>query len=130
VSPKRKANKTNSCNRDPAYAIKEGDVIKAVDEWLELHRIPHWRINSGALKDSRGQLVRFGAKGMSDFFAIGPKGKAIWIECKRPRGGVVSVPQQEFIDCINKHGGIGIFVSSIESLAIQLIEAGLIVGKE
>jgi len=109
-----------SINRDPSYSIKEGDVIKAVDEWLTMRRIPHWRINSGALITPKGRLVKFGAKGMSDFFAIGPNGKSIWIECKRPRGGIVSEAQKEFIDCINKHGGIGIVVNSAESLETKL----------
>jgi hypothetical protein len=127
MNPNRKAIKKNSGNRDPAYAIQEGDVLKAVSEWLDLHHIPHWRINSGALETPRGRVVRFGAKGMADFFAMGPapEGKAIWIECKRLRGGVVSAAQQEFLDCINRYGGIGIIVSSIESLEIQLKEAGI-----
>jgi hypothetical protein len=39
---------------------------------------------------------------------------------------VVSAAQQEFIDCINRHGGIGIVVSSVESLELQLKEAGVV----
>jgi hypothetical protein len=112
----------------PSFKVKEADVLRAVDQWLALKRIPHWRVNSGGLKDSRGRLVRFGAKGMADFYAIGPapEGKSIWIECKRPNGGVVSAAQWEFLDCINRHGGIGIVVSSIESLELQLKEAEVI----
>jgi hypothetical protein len=106
--------------------VKEGSVLNAVSQWLTLKRIPHWRMNSGGLKDGHGRLVRFGAKGMSDFFAIGPAGISIWIECKRPRGGRLSEPQREFLDCINRNGGIGIVVNSIESLEQQLKEAGVI----
>jgi hypothetical protein len=102
---------------------KEGSVMKAVSQWLALRKIPHWRINSGGLKDKRGRLVRFGAPGMSDFYAVGSAGISIWIECKRPSGGVLSAAQKEFLDCINRHGGIGIVVDSIESLEIQLKEA-------
>jgi hypothetical protein len=112
----------------PAFKAKEADVLRAVDQWLTLKRMPHWRVNSGGLKDSHGRLVRFGAKGMADFCAIGPapEGKSIWIECKRPVGGVVSEAQQEFLDCINNRGGIGIVVNSIESLEQQLKEAEVI----
>jgi hypothetical protein len=112
----------------PAFKIGEGDVIRAVDQWLALKKIPHWRINSGCLKNSRGRPVRFGATGMADFYAIGPapEGKSIWIECKRPKGGIVSEAQHEFLDCINRHGGIGIVVNSIESLEQQLKEAEVI----
>jgi len=113
-------------HRNPGLKIKEADVLKAVDHWLTIKKIPHWRINSGALKTERGRLVRFGAKGMSDFHAIGQGGKAIWIECKRPKGGVLSVAQRIFLDSVNGHEGVGIVVSSIESLEMQLKEAGVI----
>ena len=105
---------------------KEGPVVKAVMEYLALMQIPNWRINSGALKDEHGRLVKFGAKGMSDIYAIGPAGISIWIECKRPEGGKLSEAQGEFLDCINRNGGIGIVVNSIESLEDQLKEAGVI----
>ena len=121
MKPKRQTG-----NRDPLYAIKENEVVKAVSHWLSLKRIPYWRINTGALKDRHNRLVRFGSTGMSDIYAIGPNGISIWIECKRPRGGVVSAAQNEFLDRINRHGGIGIVVSSVESLEIQLKEAGVI----
>ena len=112
--------------RNAAFTVKETDVLKAVDRWLAIKKIQHWRINSGGLKDSRDRLVRFGAKGMSDYYAIGPAGMSIWIECKRPVGGRLSEPQKEFLDCINRNGGIGIVVSSIESLELQLKEAGVV----
>jgi len=128
MNPTRRAIKKRSGNREPAFEIKEADVMNAVLKWLALHRIPHWRVNSGGLKDIHGRLVRFGAKGMSDIHAIGPapEGKTIWIECKRPRGGVVSAAQKEFLDCVNRRGGIGIIVTSIESLEQQLREAEII----
>jgi hypothetical protein len=127
MNPRRRAIQRTG-NRDPAYQIKEADVLNAVLRWLALHRIPHWRVNSGGLKDSHGRLVCFGATGMSDIHAIGPapEGKSIWIECKRLRGGVVSAAQNEFLDCVNRHGGIGIVVNSIESLEQQLKEVGVI----
>jgi hypothetical protein len=112
----------------PVFKVKEADVLRAVDQWLAVKRIPHWRVNSGGLKDSHGRLVRFGAKGMADFYAIGPapEGKSIWIECKRPDGGVVSAAQREFLDCINRHSGVGIIVHSVEELEEQLKESGII----
>jgi hypothetical protein len=111
---------------DTLRGVKESSVINAVDEYLALKRIPHYRINSGALENSRGQLVRFGSKGMSDFYAIGPDGISIWIECKRPKGGRLSEAQKEFLDCVNRNGGIGIVVNSIDSLENQLKEARII----
>jgi len=110
----------------PKYGPKESPVIKVVDDFLAARQILHWRMNSGAYKTARGQFVRYGAKGMSDFYAIGPAGVSIWIECKRPKGGKLSDSQKEFLDCINRNGGIGIVVNSLESLEQQLKEAGVI----
>ena len=110
----------------PMQAVGEKYVMRIVSEWLELHKIPHWRINSGGLRDKHNRLVRFGAAGMSDYYAIGKDGVSIWIECKRPVGGILSEPQANFLDCINRNGGIGIVVNSVESLEQQLKEAGVI----
>jgi hypothetical protein len=63
---------------------------------------------------------------MADFYAIGPAGISIWIECKRPVGGRLSADQKEFLDCINREGGIGIVVNSVESLESQLKEAQIL----
>jgi hypothetical protein len=119
---KRKMQNTAS----PVQSVGENSVLSMVKEYLSLRQIPHWRINSGALRDKYNRLVRFGAEGMSDIYAIGPEGISIWIECKRPIGGRVSAAQREFLDCINRNGGIGIVVNSIESLEQQLKEAGVI----
>jgi hypothetical protein len=117
--------KTQNCEL-PVQSIGENSVLNMVKKYLSLRQIPHWRINSGALRDSHNRLVRFGVEGMSDIYAIGPEGISIWIECKRPVGGRVSVAQREFLDCVNRNGGIGIVVTSIESLERQLKEAGVI----
>jgi hypothetical protein len=111
---------------DPLKGVKENAVMNAVDEYLALKRIPHWRMNSGALKNGKGRLIRFGHTGMSDFYAIGPDGVSVWIECKRPKGGRLSETQREFLDCINRNGGVGIVVNSVESLEQQLKEAGVV----
>ncbi|MDR1220353.1 MAG: VRR-NUC domain-containing protein [Treponema sp.] len=106
--------------------VKENSVMSAVQQFLALRGIPHWRINSGGLQDAHGRMVRFGAKGMSDFYAIGPSGISIWIECKRPVGGRLSEAQKEFLDTVNRSGGIGIVVNSVESLEQQLKGEGVI----
>jgi hypothetical protein len=111
---------------DPLRGVKENTVMNAVDEYLAVKRIPHWRVNSGALNNEKGRLVRFGSTGMSDFYAIGPGGISIWIECKRPKGGRLSEAQREFLDCINRNGGVGIVVRSVEELEQQLKEAGVL----
>jgi hypothetical protein len=109
--------------RRKTSGVLEAGVIRAVDEYLAAMRVPHWRMNSGALKTERGGFIRFGSKGMADFYAIGPAGISVWIECKRTEGGRLSEAQKEFLDCINRNNGIGIVVDSVESLESQLREA-------
>jgi hypothetical protein len=109
-----------------ARGEKEASVLRAVDHWLTAKGIAHWRINSGALKTEGGRFVRFGARGMADIYAIGQEGKSIWIECKRSEGGVVSDAQREFLECVAANGGIGIVVSSVESLERQLKGYGVV----
>jgi hypothetical protein len=106
--------------------VLENSVLNAVMEYLSLKHIPHWRMNSGATKTERDGFIRFGSKGMSDIYAIGPAGISVWIECKRPKGGRLSEAQKEFLDCINRNFGIGIVVHSVEELEEQLREAGII----
>jgi hypothetical protein len=117
--------KTKPC-REAVPRISEAEVVRNVMEYLSLKGIPSFRMNSGAYRTENGGFVRFGAKGMSDIYAIGPGGRSVWIECKRPRGGVVSPYQRAFIDCVNRHGGVAVIVTSLESLEIQLKEAGVI----
>jgi hypothetical protein len=112
--------------REAVPPISEAEVVRRVMEYLTLSGIPCYRMNNGAYCTEGGGFVRFGAKGMSDIYAIGPGGRSVWIECKRPKGGVVSPYQREFIDCMNRHGGVAVIVTSLESLEIQLKEAGVI----
>ena len=115
-----------SGNRDTAYAVKEGDVLNAVLQYLSIQRIPAWRQNSGALKDARGRLVRFGKKNSADITGIDPKtGRRIEIECKAP-GKELREGQGQFLDMINRCSGIGICVHSVDELIAELREAGII----
>ena len=107
-------------------ATKEAYIITAVCGYLAAVGVPYWRINSGAYKTERGGFVRYGAPGMADVYAVGPAGRSIWIECKRPEGGRLSAAQAEFLEVINKAGGVGIVVNSIDSLETQLKERGVI----
>lgn len=110
--------------------IKESSVLKQVEEWLTLHRFWHMRCNNSAGKAQSGMFMRsftcngHAVKGVSDIYAI-KDGVTFWIECKRPVGGVLSVDQRNFLDAMNRHGAVGIVVNSIESLELQLKEAGV-----
>jgi hypothetical protein len=110
----------------PAFKVKEADVLRSVDQALSLHKIFHYRNNSGGFKTDSGGFVRAGYTGSSDFIGICPDGRFLAVECKRPEGGVLSAAQREFLDTINRNGGVGIVVTSVESLISQLKEAEVI----
>jgi hypothetical protein len=110
----------------PAFKVKEADVLHVVDQWLALKQIPHWRQNSGALKNPRGRLVHYGKTGSADITGIDPKtGRRLEIECKAP-GGKLREGQRQFLDMINRCCGVGICVHSVEELEEQLKEAEVI----
>lgn len=110
--------------------IKESQVLKDVESWLSLHHFWFMRCNNSAGKAQSGMFMRsftcngHPVKGVSDIYAI-KDGVTLWIECKRPVGGVLSVDQRNFLDAMNRHGAVGIVVNSIESLENQLKEAGV-----
>lgn len=105
--------------------IREADVLKSVLEYLAVKNIPAVRMNTGAFKTEEGGFIRCGVRGMSDIYAVGKKGRSIWIECKQP-GGRLTKYQEAFMDMINKAGGVGIVVNSVDSLDVQLKEAGVL----
>lgn len=110
--------------------IKEAQVLKDVESWLSLHNFWYMRCNNSAGKAQSGKFMRsftcngYPVKGVSDIYAI-KDGVTFWIECKRPVGGILSVDQRNFLDAMNRHGAVGIVVNSIESLELQLKEAGV-----
>ena len=113
--------------------IKEAVVLKQVEEWLTLHKIWHMRCNNAAGKAQSGMFMRsftcngHSVKGVSDIYAI-IDGISLWIECKRPVGGIISPDQRNFLDAMNRNGAVGIVVNGIESLESQLKEAGVDYG--
>lgn len=105
---------------------EESFVVNACLDFLQIKKIFAWRNNTGAVKAGKNRFIRFGHVGSADIIGVCPDGRILCIECKRPKGGRLSEPQKEFLDCINRNGGIGIVVNSIESLESQLKEAGVI----
>lgn len=64
-----------------------------------------WRNNTGMLRNSNGIPVKYGlCKGSSDIIGI-YRGRFLAIEVKTPKGRV-SKEQENFIDIVNKAGGI------------------------
>jgi len=99
--------------------------MQDVDQALDGYHIFHWRNNTGSARIGR-RFIRFGHPGSSDWLGICPDGRFLAVECKAPKTGRVTEQQQDFLECINRHGGVGIVVNGLESLISQLKERGVI----
>ena len=79
-----------------------------------------WRNNTGALKDPKGRLVRYGlCVGSSDIIGIAPDGVFVAVECKAERGKVTD-QQEKFIANVRRQGGrAGVARSADEAVRIM-----------
>ena len=109
--------------------VTETDVMEIVDQVLAAHHIPHHRNNVGCTKIGR-RFIRFGWPGSADFIGIIPSGPLeghfLGVECKAPKTGRLSEGQRNWLDMVNRHGGVAIVVDSLGSLENQLKEREVI----
>lgn len=99
--------------------IPESDVLKGCLEFLKLHQIFCFRNNTGSYRKGNS-YIRYGMVGSSDILGILPNGQFLAVECKRGKGGKLSEEQILFLDNINRNGGVGICVNSVEALEEKL----------
>ncbi len=95
----------------------ERDILKTCLEWLNYQPgVRVWRQNTGSFKleGAKARFFRAGSAGMADISGIGPEGRRIEIEVKRP-GKVPTELQQDWLDEIIIRGGIAFWCDSPES---------------
>jgi hypothetical protein len=93
----------------------EKHIQRQILEYLDLKGIFAWRNNSGAVFSEykgRKRMIRYGLKGSSDILGILNDGRFLAIEVKKP-DGKPTTEQLEFIDRINKNGGLAFIARSI-----------------
>ena len=95
----------------------EGKVKADCLEYLKRIGIFAWNNPTGALQVRPGQFMRFGYPGSSDIIGVCPDGRFLAVECKRPKGGRLSDKQREFLNKVNKLGGVAIVVCTVNALA-------------
>lgn len=84
----------------------EADITKAIRDLLKACNIWSWKHWGGPMS----------LKGVPDIIGmIGPEGKSFYIEIKK-KSGVVSREQQEFINSVNRHGGIAFVARSVDDV--------------
>src|SRR3990167_5063037 len=113
---------------------REQDTVAAILQLLHAHRIPAWRINTGATKIG-GRFIRFGAVGMSDIIGILPRhamlrfrplpvrqieeGLFLAIEVKSAKGSV-TLEQKAFLQLVIGAGGKAFVARTVNDVAREL----------
>lgn len=109
----------------------EAAVLKACLQYLAALNIFSWRSNNTGVrrtdKVGRAFWSFTGMAGVADILAVldrvGDRGRLMAIECKSSTGKV-SPAQQHFLDTVNRLGGIGLVVRSVDDLASALRDLG------
>ncbi len=121
-------------SRKRALPCKEQDLLNVVLAFLELDGRIAWakRMNTGAavrhyqdkLGRSKRHFVRFGFKGLSDILGQTADGRLLALETKR--AGETATPEQiAFVDTVNRFGGVGAIVYSLEAVQQRLAQANI-----
>src|SRR5947209_5176297 len=115
------------------FTCTESDVLSACLDYLHLCGILAWRTNNTGIFDPTKKTFRTfrGLKGVSDILGIvsrpitSPNGQPtvqgiiLAVETKKP--GNKPTPDQEwFLEDINRRGGIGVWVTSVQELEEKL----------
>lgn len=94
----------------------EKEVQAAIMEYLAYRKIFCWKEHSGGLPMDGGEwLMPIGLRGKSDILGVLPGGRFLAIEVKR-RTGAVRPEQQEFIDNVNRSGGLAFVARSVDDV--------------
>lgn len=90
---------------------------------LSARGILAWKNATGALRDGRDQLVRYGCSGSHDILGVMPGGRAIGVEIKVGRDQV-RPNQRAFHAAFAQRGGLSVVAKSVEELEQALALAG------
>jgi hypothetical protein len=103
--------------------MREADLQRTILDYLRMHRIFHWRNNTGAVAASykgKARFFRFGAPGSPDIFAVttqhsGCCCQLFGIELKGPNGKQTA-RQREFEIGFTQAGGKYVLARRIEDV--------------
>ena len=109
--------------------VLEKDIKKVILQYLELKGYFVWdQPTYGLFDERRGSRImpngRYRIRGVSDILGCIPlNGKMLAIEVKTPqRKNLVSEYQKQFINNINRHGGVAFVATSLEDVKAKLDE--------
>jgi penicillin-binding protein-related factor A (putative recombinase) len=110
--------------KKPKIKIKETDVQAQILDYLLARKMFVFRTNNAPVYDAKIGCYRKKGKyqraGMSDILGSFA-GRLLAIEVKKP-GGKPSDEQVEFIDDVNRYGGIGFIIDNLDDVIKKLNE--------
>lgn len=100
----------------------ERDILKAILQYLRLHPRVAWaqRMNTGMIPINDERMFRAGFVGCSDVIGQMRDGRILCVEVKRP-GKRPTAPQQNFLDRVNRDGGLGFVATSVRDCEQALL---------
>ena len=111
---------------------RESQILHAALQLLRIHpKIAFaWRANAASgnivRKNGTEYWLTSNFRGCPDILGITIDGRFLGIETKRA-GGSIRVEQQQFIDLINRNGGIGCITQSVEDV-LAIIDTNYLSG--
>src|SRR3990167_7357363 len=95
----------------------EQEIQKSILEYLRIKKIVCFKHHStgSTIRDGKAVFFAHSEKGISDIIGCTKEGRFIAIEVKKP-GGRPSPEQLEFIEMVNKQGGIAFIAYSIQDV--------------
>jgi hypothetical protein len=103
----------------------EGLVKSAILDYRRVRGFFAWNNPTGAAEVRPGQWVHFGKVGSADILGCLPGGRFLAIECKAEKGRP-SGAQREFLNEIERLGGLAIIARSFQEVDLALRGAGYI----
>ena len=117
--PKRSGAKDGSIPTHPVVDVPdltEAQVLTACKDWLKQHNIFHNRHDAGSFQNIHGQWGTYGIVNAGDIIGILSNGIHFEIECKRGRGGRLSIGQQKRMRDVRATNGLYFVVHGINEL--------------
>jgi hypothetical protein len=103
----------------------EGLVKSAILDYLRVRGFFAWNNPTGAVEIRPGQWVHFGKVGSADIMGCLPDGRFLAVECKAKKGRL-SEAQQDFLNEIERLGGLAIVARSFQEVDLALRGAGYV----
>lgn len=101
----------------------EQEIQKTIIDYLRLkHYVVFKHHSTGStIRDSKPVFFKYGDRGIADIIACSTKGTFVAVEVKK-KGGKPSPEQLDFLERVNRAGGLGILAYDLETVVTKVEE--------